>query len=161
MPVKVKGKDLEAYRLELEDAFAQVRVGILPREAEQPHPNSGLTIGEIAAIHEFGLGHVPERSFVRDFVDEQEDAIKFLMSSLVSQYAEGKLTMPQACAKLGEFLAEGMKARMDEGIAPALLDATIRRKESGSSVPLEDTRTLRDAISYEYTTRRGKKDWSE
>ena len=45
---------------------AAVDVGVLGQKAAEDH--GGLTVGDVATFHEFGLG-VPERSFVRNYVD--------------------------------------------------------------------------------------------
>lgn len=150
MSVKTKGS-LDA--LAVESAMGLVQVGVLGAEAAKPHPNSDLTVGELAAVHEFGLGGTPERSFVRDFVDENEAEAREKMRELTARVLMKKMSLPAACAKLGDYLAEGMKKRMDAGIAPALLQDSIRRKESHNPVPLEDTMTLRDSISYEWKTK--------
>src|SRR5262245_20440620 len=49
-----------------------LKVGILEAEAAEEHEDAdGATVGEIAEIHEFGLG-VPQRSFLRGWVDEDK-----------------------------------------------------------------------------------------
>lgn len=76
MAFDLRDKD-NGYRrfMELcEKGTQAVDVGILPEDANLPHGESGRTLGEIAAAHEFGdpdgnlgNGPSPERSFVREW----------------------------------------------------------------------------------------------
>ena len=49
-----------------------VTVGVHSGEGAAPSGDGALSVLDVATIHEFGLGHNPERSFVRAFADENE-----------------------------------------------------------------------------------------
>lgn len=137
-------------------------VGILAGEAAAPHkaktaearisdlfkePSEQLTIGEIAAVHEFGLGSSPERSFLRGWVDESTAQIEQVIVAGARALARGKLTSPlQFLNQTGAWAVGQIQARMARNIPPPLAPETIRRK--GSTIALIDTGQLRSSISF-------------
>lgn len=125
---------------------------------------SGLSVADIATIHEFGCGPftvrgsfdadggmsgyehpgIPQRSFVRAWFDESQP---FIAQTLVSQMAlvvAGKLTPEVAGERIALAFEGSMKQRISRGIPPPNAPSTIARK--GSSKPLIDTGQLRNAI---------------
>ncbi len=51
--------------------MGNVTIGVQGKEALEPHPSGDLTVGEVAAIHELGLG-VPRRSWLISWFDKFE-----------------------------------------------------------------------------------------
>jgi hypothetical protein len=137
-------------------------VGVLAEQAGQTHeakesvdrikdifkePGATLTIGEIAEIHEFGLGTAPRRSFLAGWVDENQNEIREVVNKGASALVSGKLAGPlQFLNQLGAWAVGSIQKRMTENIPPPLAPETIRRK--GSSVALIDTGQLRSSITY-------------
>ena len=127
-----------------------VKVGILQSHgAGDPHADSDATLVEVAAIHEFGDGPIPERSFIRRVLHEKEREILTLQAKLTAQVVEGRLTMERALHLVGAFVAGEVKKRiaMGEPIPPPLAPATIEAK--GSSRPLVDKGQLVGAVAWE------------
>ena len=119
------------------------KVGVIGSDAVQAHRKAaGLTVVDIATIHEFGLG-VPRRSFIRDYVDQNQPTLKKHLRNVGARILSGgepKLTL-QA---FGTTVEGEIKDRISDHIPPALAAATIRRK--GSDTPLIDTNQLRSSI---------------
>lgn len=105
-----------------------------------------LSLLEVAVVHEFGAGPVPQRSFIRATIDERRADIEAEMANLARGVVSGKIDGRGALDLLGQKVAGWCQARIAAGIAPALKPATIRRK--GSSTPLVDTGQLRSAITW-------------
>lgn len=105
-----------------------------------------LSLLEVAAVHEFGAGHVPARSFIRATIDEKRSEIERLQEQLAVKVVEGKITPEDALGLVGAKVAAWCQARIAAGIAPPLKPATIARK--GSSTPLINTGQLRSAITW-------------
>jgi hypothetical protein len=125
---------------------AGVDVGIFASDgAEAKKGSPDLTLIEVAVFNEFGLG-VPERSFIRGYVDEKENETKELVRKLAERILAGKMTKDQALDLLGLKVQGGMQKRIADGIEPANAPSTIARK--GSSTPLIDTGQLRSSITY-------------
>ena len=162
--VRIKDKD-RGYKKMLKRVLAQqpkeVSVGIFDSEAskilEEPLPEGvgdtapvtrgvQLTVGEIAEIHEYGLGNSPERSFIRAWVDEDPGKIRTAMTRLLESVIKGSRTKEQAMNLFGQWAVGQMQKRIAAGISPPLSRVTILRK--GSSVPLIDTGQLRASITY-------------
>lgn len=121
---------------------SHVRVGV---NEEQHAGRGGLTNAQLGAIHEFGLG-VPQRSFLRAWVDENQRGWLAAMKQLALRALYGREAWEN---RFGQYAVDGIKARMRAGIAPELQAATIARKASGNPTPLLDTEQLINAIEYE------------
>ena len=125
-------------------AAAHIDVGIL--DGSEPHAGSSLTVLEIGLIHEFGNDHVPERSFIRAWFDEDEATLREDLVKLAQSVLEGKRTRDEILEILGQRAVGRIQDRIARGIEPPNAPSTIARK--GSSTPLVDTGVLRSKISY-------------
>lgn len=119
------------------------RLAALDKKAKE----SQLTVAEIGAIHEFGLGTAPRRSFLADWQDENGDRILKVITNGARALTLGRLQTPeQFLEQFGAWAAGDVQRRMADNIPPPLSPITIRRKRS--SVALIDTGQLRSSISY-------------
>jgi hypothetical protein len=112
--------------------------------AASPPAARSLTVAEVGSFHEFGLGDVPQRSFIGGWFDAERATASGYMRKAAARVTEGALTVQRALQLVGLGFVGGMQQRIAAGIAPALSETTIRRK--GSSVPLIDTGQLRSSI---------------
>lgn len=135
----------------------RVRVGILddaPKDVATTDEagnrtttvDSAITLIEIAIIHEFGLGDVPQRSFIRATIDERKADIERLLVSRARLVLAGKITADQALDQVGAKVAGWVVEKIDSNIAPALAESTV--EEKGSSVALVDTGQLKASVSW-------------
>ena len=122
------------------DEFDAVDIGLLTDEDEQ-----FIIIG---AANEFGTrnGHIPERSFIRAGVDENESNINAWADRLHNQIIDGRLTKAVALAKMGEVIQRHIQRKITTLRHPINADSTIAKK--GSSNPLIDTGRLRASIRW-------------
>lgn len=128
---------------------------VKPREEGQPAPN--LTMVELATIHEFGTGKIPERSFIRSYFDAEFDSLMGVLRKLIEKaiaraVQTGKPITAAEQKKVLDTVGAYMVGRIQERIAsgaikPPLAETTIDRK--GSSKPLIDTGQLRSSITFE------------
>jgi phage gpG-like protein len=129
----------------------RVKVGVLASQGGNAEHSNGLTIIELAAIHEFGspAAHIPERSFLRRTMRERMEEIYKFQTKLAKAIINRKMGVPQALGLLGTAVASWVKFTIQGGphIPPPLKPATIERK--GSDRPLLDTGRLVGAITYE------------
>jgi len=105
-----------------------------------------LSLLEVAVIHEFGAGTIPQRSFIRATIDEKKADIEAELAKLARGVVGGQIEAHQALELLGAKVAGWCQSRIADGIAPTLKAATIKRK--GSSKPLINTGQLRSAITW-------------
>ena len=144
----------------------RVRVGILddsPKREPRPRASGSkkrrvrakgaaqasrrtISLLEVAVVHEFGAGPVPQRSFIRATVDAHKSDIEAELKNLARGVVSGKIDARGALNLLGAKVAGWCQARIASGIAPALKAATVKRK--GSSKPLVNTGQLRSAITW-------------
>lgn len=130
-------------------AAEQVTVTVGIHEAEGDADHEGATVADVGSFHEFGLG-VPQRSFIRDWADENEGENKERIRKIGEAIVTGKIDSPeQGLERFGLFAVGSIQQRMATGIEPELSPATIASK--GSSVPLIDTGVLRSSITHKVT----------
>jgi hypothetical protein len=114
-----------------------------------------LTIVQIGMIHEFGLGRMPTRSFLRANFDDnhrkyQKALVQGVRRELLAATRSGvvlDISNTQTLRRVALKVEGDIKRRIRAGIRPANTPATIRRK--GSSTPLIDTGRLIGAIGSE------------
>lgn len=109
--------------------------------------NGNRSNAYIAMIHEFGLGHNPERSFLRSTMNEQHAKYADLLANTIPQAIANGMTAYDAYARLGTVASNDVKLKIVNGTFTPLSAKTIARKKS--SKPLIDTGMLRQSISYE------------
>lgn len=149
-----------------------VKVGVLAEAGGDATNAEGLTMIELAAIHEFGvtitlgartrlsdrrsLGAttivIPERSFIRrTFTDQEAKFAKFL-TKLSRQYLANKIELKDALGLLGLLAVSEIKKTITEKrVTPDITQETKDRK--GSSTPLVDTGQLINSIHHVVSTR--------
>lgn len=159
--VRLDDRALRKLERELERRKnAHVMVGVLAsRGGGQKHPDSDLSMVEIAAIHEFGspAAHIPQRSFIRSAFEKRGVRGEFnrLARKLAKGIITGRLPVSQALGLLGEWGVAKVRARMAEGVPPPLAASTLAKRrrvqkgKAGSDKPLIDTGRLRQSITYE------------
>lgn len=124
---------------------ARVLVGI--QEDEGGSHAGGATVADVAMFMEFGTVNVPQRSFLRAWVDEKQAEIRKVMSKLAEGLVTGKTPNRfVALDRFGLWAVGNIQARIVAGIDPPLAESTMRRK--GSSTPLIDTGLLKSAIRH-------------
>jgi len=126
-----------------------VDVGILGRDAgARKEGGESLTVGQVAEWAELGIGQ-PQRSWLRGWIDANEDLINERIDREMEDVILGKRTPDQALARIGVWLQGELQLNIanypDNGFEPNA-QSTIDRK--GSSVPLINTGQLRSSISH-------------
>jgi hypothetical protein len=153
MPSRVSDRDmgmkaLMALAAQIADEAPCVVVGIA---GGQMHKTAGISVAELAATHEYGLG-VPERSFLRATVDKGRErylaSMQKAMKATVVYASKHKSSwdpLKSVSLKRLALVIEGdVKAAIAAGIPPPNAQRTIDKK--GSSTPLIDTGQLRRSI---------------
>ncbi|EMX0849892.1 hypothetical protein AAF302_001116 [Pluralibacter gergoviae] len=110
--------------------------------------HDGIPLVVIGAVQEFGSadGHIPERSFLRVPIRQNQDNLRKAFATLAKKVASGELSSFQMLSQIGARAVGYCQEAISEGIAPANAPSTVERK--GSSTPLIDTGALRQAITY-------------
>lgn len=123
-----------------------IAVGVLGGEALQKHPDADITIGEIAAINEFGTGHTPSRPFIRDTM-RNTGWVLGIMSEAAKSVIAKKRTVKSALNRAGRKLADGIRMTVLEGVDPPNAEATVEWKGHGDTL-IGLTGALYDAITH-------------
>lgn len=120
-----------------------VNVGF-PASAKEP---DGTSTAFIAAVHEFGSEHVPERSFMRTSLEANRNKRKTLNAQNLKKVLNGGMSVDTALGQLGLMASSDIKEQIKNGSFAPLKEATIKCK--GSSKPLIDTGQMRQSVTYE------------
>lgn len=154
MTVRVRDTDLGFKKAKALAAQRRMMlsVGVLESEGRQAH-SKGVTIGEVATWMEFGTadGHIPARSWLRDWLDENLTDIFRQLSTDTLRVLFGKPpeNEKQALSKRGTMYRRQIVDRIETipGNWRALEKATIKRK-GGLDTPLIDTERFIDNIRW-------------
>jgi hypothetical protein len=123
-----------------------VKVGVLDERAHRTGEDTSITNTDLALIHEFGAGNVPERSFLRSTFDAQRGKYEQRVRTYARAMVDGKMDEMRALNLLGLEHVADIKRTIADGIPPPNAPATIARK--GSSTPLVDTGQLLNSVTY-------------
>lgn len=136
-------------------ASKKVFVGVQSKERPHRRKRKGepasednsnpMNLAQIAAIHEFGLGKMPQRSFLRSAMDENKDKLAQMSAQVVKNVTKGADPVQQM--NTVGMVAQGMvQKKIVTGPFTPNSPATIKAK--GSSRPLIDTGHLRQSITF-------------
>ena len=169
-----KWKKIEKEILILKGAYTAIG---LHSDANRPDGSKQALIGHVnefgaeitvtakmrAYLHFIGLHlspattkiTIPERSFLRSWVDQNRKKIKKVTLDLYKKVLDGNLGGKQALALLGAYAEGGIKKQITNLDKPENHPFTVKQK--GSSSPLIATGGMRSAIHHKEFYRKGKK----
>jgi hypothetical protein len=136
---------------------AVVTVGIHGDDSRRD--DGAQTNPQIGAIHEFGSGRIPERSFLRSTVDGSDKIVK-TAEQAASDVAHGKLSAEKAANRVGVVAVGAVKRTIQSRIPPPLSQQTLERRAAkgahggglasmgGAATPLIDSGQLIQSIQY-------------
>lgn len=109
-----------------EDRAEAAKVDYAGRETAQ-------RLVQVAAVHEFGAGPVPARSFLREWFDDSREAlIEQMREAMRGEYQEYRtgLERSPAMVAFGTDILGALVARMRAGLDPELAASTVRRRRA-------------------------------
>jgi hypothetical protein len=123
----------------------EIRVGIL--EPGDSH-EGGMTVGELAEIHEYGGGNVPARAPIRVFADTQGAEIRSIATAEF-RVAKDLTGFERAAARVAVKAGAQLRNTITEGLEPDLAESTKQRKRAKGYqppyTPLVETGVLRNS----------------
>lgn len=113
----------------------------------EPRDSGPMRNIDLGLAHEFGVPElgIPERSFMRSTFDDKVDDYSHLFEIGIQKILDGKMSMEELVALVGERCVADIKNHISEGIPPPNAPGTIRRK--GSSTPLIDSGQMKNAVT--------------
>lgn len=130
--------------------LATMSLGVQGQQALELYENTSTTVGEVAAIHELGLGNNVRRSWLSSWMDANEARLRKEARAALSGVMRGRISRKRAFVQLGEKWEGELRQNIEDGnIKPALSPTTIARK--GHAIPLLETHKLKNAITYKLT----------
>jgi len=141
--VTVNKKRLEDLKKSLKNA--RVKVGVIKKKVYA----DGLSVAEVAVLHEFGSTSkgVPERSFIRETMAQQEKALMAYAKKEANKVLDGTQSTKTAIEKLGIFAQAEILKKFTNNDWQENSKLTIKNKKS--AMPLIDTGQLRQSITWE------------
>jgi hypothetical protein len=139
----------DAYKKNLRKASkASVAVGLPVETASGKVYGDGTTVLRIGAIHEYGLGHNPRRSFLNVPFQTKKDVIERIIAQQFEEVLETGKDYKQALGIIGLAAVEIVKGAFTTrgyGVWPDIKQSTKNTK--GSSQVLVDTGILKGSIT--------------
>lgn len=114
----------------------EVTVGVHDSEGAATEEGGSITVAGVAETHEFGLGNVPERSWLRAYFDGNDARIKAMVRRAATAVLQGKVKPEQALNLIGLQIVGEIKSRIQSGIKPALSPRYLKRKGADKATPL-------------------------
>lgn len=135
-------------------AGCEITVGVHGEEGAKKHPDADMTVGEVMAMHELGLGGQKERSWLRKFLDANEsryaDRARVAMQRILAGSSRKKES-----EKIGYDITDEMRDNIVQGkIEPPLSPTTVAAK--GHSTPLLASAAGVNAITFRLKLRQVK-----
>lgn len=107
----------------------------------------GVTdLATVAAANEFGTDRIPERSFLRSTMSEEQEKIAAIAAAEAKAILEGRKTVEQSLDLIGLYAASRVQAKIQSHPPPPNAPATIAKK--GSSGTLIDSGNLMQSIRH-------------
>lgn len=129
---------------------SHVKVGVLANGKGREKNEDGITMLELAAIHEFGSpkAGIPERSFIRRTMRDKRDELGRVCANVAKKYIFGEVTLERGLNQLGAIAAGMIKSTVTSGahIPPPNAASTIKAK--GSDRPLVDTGRMIGSVTW-------------
>ncbi len=152
---KVKIRDLDqgfsALAAEL-GRMGTITLGVQGKEAAKIHPRPdntrrSLTVGEIAARQELGLG-VPKRSWLVSWMDVNQKRMISETHAKLRLVLKRRISRKVALTELGFKWCEELRVNIDQNkvAGPPLAEATVERK--GHDIKVLETFAIRNAITW-------------
>lgn len=142
-------KELDRYLKSMQEMKSKhVAVGVLGQDAGETYED-GATLGQIAAIHEYGRGQNPERSFLRMPQELKRKDIASFIELRFNKVLAGE-SVDRALGLIGLYAVNISKEAFSTGGFgnwPALSSYTIAQKKS--SKVLVDTGRLMNSVHSE------------
>jgi hypothetical protein len=120
------------------------------KAAEAAEGGSGLTVGEVAAAHEFSIPAGSPRTWLRGTLDEAGASIIKGIGELYKQVILERMGAEQALRLTGMAIVGKIQLRIAGGIPPQLDDDYLRRKllrYPGATTPLIASGQFRGSIT--------------
>jgi hypothetical protein len=130
------------------DGKSTVNVG-LPKDSS-PYPD-GTSVIEVGTIHEFGLGFVHQRSYLRTTIIGNKNKYLGIIKKLSMRLANTEIDLNTALNKLGLIVSNDVKDKITD-IKEPKVTSRKPKTEGGAVNPLVDTGHLRQSITYEVAT---------
>lgn len=165
MTARVEVRDLGMAQLRadlLELRALKIHAGVQGAKGDAQHPGAdGLTVAELAAIHEYGApaAAIPPRPFLRHTAEVNRAKFREALRAGVADVIDRRATPLQAFSKVGELMSRAIVESIDRANEWATPNApeTIRRK--GHDRVLRDSGVLRGSITFQ--VRRGAQTLAE
>lgn len=147
-----KGWESIRARVTAGPAATHAVAGVVGPEADQEHQDSGLTIGEMAILQEFGSrtdgGHTPARPFLRTaLIWSNRSEVKHVLAQVSRKVIFQKVPRHIAMRDVGLWAVRKIRQTIESNIKPENAPATVAKK--GHGMTLRETRTLLEAIGFE------------
>jgi hypothetical protein len=153
MSVRDTDKGMHSIHKMLKDLKKMsLSVGVFS-EAVNTEEKPTTYVADYAIANEYGIGHIPERSFLRSTVNEKQDEWSNLLSNLFKDAAQGKKNAEKELYEIGGIVRKDIIAKIDSNINPPNAPSTRAKKGKRKNKTLIDHGFLKRSIEARITTK--------
>ena len=101
-----------------------LRVGYIGRDGEETHIDSMISVATLAAIHEYGGADIPQRSFIRSTMVDQQEKISNIYTevcrAIIMDSIDPLIELEKAGSEISKLVAEKLDraSTWAEGLKP-------------------------------------------
>lgn len=143
-------KDLTKKFLEAAGKFAEAYVTIGVHEGAGQYPG-GQGVYQVALWNEFGTEHIPERSFVRATIDENESKINKWRDEMMDNVITKNWSVEKALTTMGFRIQVLIQNKIKSNVPPVNAPGTIKAKQKAGvpQVTLQNSTLLLRSITFQ------------
>lgn len=118
------------------------------KEIRELYAGKQVHNAQVGAWNEYGTERIPERSFIRSTIDENNKSYQASLRRIVKKILSGDQNGHKMMGRLGMKIQNQVQAKIVSIQEPPNAESTIKRKKS--SKPLVDSGQLSQSIKWEY-----------
>ena len=150
---QVSRKVSEIIQKHLADMNVTINFGMLGADFNTKYPDSPATTGYVALLHEYGLGGMPKRSFMRSTLELEEKNIARLTAEGSMKYLASNYQDYSGLVLAGQYGMSRIRERVMNKEILQLPSTNRRQRKDNSSVALKDTGVMMSMLSFEIMAR--------
>lgn len=146
---KVKGEEKAKRLMDILKKHPKAYVSIGIHEGAGEYPD-GQSVMEVALWNEFGTETIPERSFIRSAIDQNEGKINSWRDEVITNIVEKGWTVEKALETMGFRIQLLIQNKIKSNVPPPLAESTAAAKSRRGrpTVTLIDSGLMLRSVTY-------------
>ena len=146
----VRGQDKVKKRFKDASELIKAYVTIGLHDPGKRYPDGGPEVFDVMMWNEFGTRNIPQRSFLRSTIAENEALIDSWRMEALENILEKNWSIKKALGEMGQKIVLLIQKKIRSNVPPPLADSTKKRKQRENKPPvtLIDTGLMLAQVTY-------------